>query len=236
MFSLDHIRSMLVAFLYSMPAIIVALSFHEFSHGLCAYALGDPTAKNAGRLTLNPLRHFDPLGLILLIVIRFGWAKPVPINSAYFKREKTGIVLCSLAGPLANLLLAFLSLNLTGLVALAARFLPDTLALILINLLNMLASYNIVFAVFNLIPISPLDGSKVLYAFLPRNIYYKILRYEQYGMVILIALMLVGGLDRLLTAGVQAVYGGLAGLVAHYIPALGGLFRSGMQAFTYFLL
>lgn len=236
MFSLGNLREMLISFLYSMPAIIIALSFHEYSHGLCAYALGDPTAKNAGRLTLNPARHFDPLGLIMLIVVHFGWAKPVPINSAYFKNQKVGIVLCSLAGPLSNLLLAFASLNAMGLVVMFRAVLPETLFYILLNVLNLLVSYNLVFSVFNLIPISPLDGSKVLYALLPQRIYYKILQYEQYGMILLIVLMFVRmpngwGLQTLLTTAVDGVYESLRSIVSVYLNL-----PLNLSAFGYYLL
>lgn len=218
MFNFSNLRETLQSLLYSLPAIVIALSFHELMHGVTAYALGDPTAKNAGRLTLNPLKHFDPIGLIMMVVFHFGWARPVPINSAYFKRPKFGIVLTSLAGPLANFLLCFISLNLYCLTYVFQNIIPDQLYYVLINFFVILASYNASLGIFNLIPISPLDGSKVLYAFLPDRAYYTILKYEQYGMILLIALMFIGVLTPVLTTGYTAIMNFFIKIINLYMP------------------
>ena len=159
--------------------IFTAITVHEFSHGFVAYKLGDPTAKYSGRLTLNPVAHFDPLGALCMLLCGFGWAKPVPINPMYFRDRKTGSALTALAGPVSNLLLTFLS---TVLAAAFAAFIyvphPNGATEFVMNIFVQLAMVNISFAVFNLIPVPPLDGSKILGLFLSNNAYYKYMRYD----------------------------------------------------------
>lgn len=188
-------------------AALLSITFHETCHGLVANWLGDPTAKNAGRLTLNPLKHVDLVGLAMLVIFRFGWAKPVPVDARNFRHPKRDMVLTALAGPLSNLVLA--------LVALLAEWILRLLFLLysapeafwyLPLLLEYVAVISIGLAVFNIIPISPLDGSKVLLAFLPTRIYMKWMRYEQYGMFVLMALLLLGILDGPLQALRDVVY------------------------------
>ena len=178
--------------LLTIPALIWALSFHEFCHGLAAWWAGDPTAERAGRLSLNPLDHFDLVGTLMLLICGFGWAKPVPINARYFKHPKLDLIIVSLAGVAGNILTAVLTV-------LFWKFAGDRVYLITgrtgIRFLEIMISLNLGLAAFNLIPIPPLDGSRVLEAFLP----YKYMRYywwlESYGMWILLALLFTGIID-----------------------------------------
>lgn len=180
--------------LYILPAIILALTFHEFAHALAAYRFGDPTAKDAGRLTLNPLRHLDPIGTLMLIIAGFGWAKPVPINPYYFQgRRNRKIIAVSVAGPLMNLLEAILGAAVLALlVHLAYRQGGMTLSGVgnyAVNFLIYFVQINVVLAVFNLIPIPPLDGSKILAGLLPPDKMNLLFALERNGFLILLLLM-----------------------------------------------
>ncbi|MEL7623509.1 MAG: site-2 protease family protein [Clostridiales bacterium] len=173
--------------LFILPAIIISLSFHEFSHAFSAYQLGDSTAKNAGRLSLNPLRHIDPIGLLALMFFRFGWAKPVPVNPYQFRNvdEKTGMLLTALAGPMSNVLLCFIGVG-------VFTFIPDYFLYTmpwLYRFLVYFCSINASLAFFNLIPVPPLDGSKILFGLLPDRFYHGAQVVEQYGFVILLLLI-----------------------------------------------
>ena len=176
--------------IYLVPTALLSLTFHEFSHGWVAYKLGDPTAKQAGRLSLNPLVHLDVLGTIAMLLLRFGWAKPVPVNPMYFKNRKRDMAITAAAGPISNLLLAFISLILFYT---TATFIPSgTVGDVLQTFFIIMVSLNVGLAVFNLLPISPLDGSKILYAVLPNATYFKIMRYEKYFMPVLFILLWTG--------------------------------------------
>jgi Zn-dependent protease len=175
-----------------VPAALIAIIFHEFSHGLVAYWLGDKTAQERGRLSLKPWRHIDPLGLVLLVVAGFGWAKPVPVDLRYFKKPRRDFALVGLAGPVSNFLLALPALFLYTLTDMLAPALWDgLLALFFLYL----AIVNVGLGVFNLFPIPPLDGSKVVGLLVPDRIYYRILAYERYGMALLALLLFTGVLD-----------------------------------------
>lgn len=176
-----------------IPVILLALSVHEYSHGLAAYRLGDPTAKYAGRLTLNPLSHLDPIGTLMLFLVHFGWAKPVPVDPRYFANPKRDMLWVALAGPASNMFLAFLS----GLVIrfinahpgpFMGSFIGNSFAVMMVLSLQI----NLALAVFNLLPIPPLDGSKVLYGLLPPQYEHVAYNLERYGPGILFGLILLG--------------------------------------------
>ena len=179
--------SVLTNLLLSVVPALLCITLHELAHGYVAYRFGDDTAKRAGRLTLNPLRHIDIMGLLMMVVFKFGWAKPVPVNPNYFKKPKQGMALTALAGPVSNFLLALLTL-------LAARIFCDVAAYSeanqrILDFLLMVALLSIGLGLFNLLPIPPLDGSKVLFAVLPDRAYNQLMRYERYGMLLLFALV-----------------------------------------------
>ena len=199
-----------------IPAALLAIIFHEISHGYVAYLLGDRTAKNSGRLTLNPIQHMDILGLLCMILFGFGWAKPVPVNPYFFKNRKLGMALVSIAGPVSNLLMAVLSMS----VILAISVLEiENQALI--GALNVVMQFFLVFAilniglaVFNLIPIPPLDGSKILFSLLPRRAYGFILKYERYGMLLLLVLVNVPFFTAFLTYIREMIFTGIINMLS----------------------
>ena len=190
---LDSIWQTLVVVLASLLCITV----HETCHGLAAYWMGDDTAKRMGRLTLNPLKHVDLVGLIMMALVHFGWAKPVPINMRRFRNPKAGMALTALAGPISNVLLALVALLLRSVVILVAMGTAHygTLISYLILFFEYMAVLSAGLAVFNLFPIPPLDGSKVLFALLPDSSYDKLMRYEKYGMLLLVVLLFFNVLD-----------------------------------------
>ena len=180
--------------LASLIVIFLTLPIHEFAHGFVANKLGDPTARYQGRLTLNPMAHIDYLGALCILLVGFGWAKPVPINSYYFKKPKRDIALTALAGPVSNLIMALvvtllrnILIVLVGRRSVAMEYVLPTLVYISI--------INISLAVFNLIPVPPLDGSRILFAFLPDKYYYKLMRYEQYFIWVIFIILVSGFLD-----------------------------------------
>lgn len=184
----------LITLLVNAVAALLCITFHELSHGFVAWRLGDPTAKNAGRLTLNPIKHLDLVGLIMLLVVKVGWAKPVPVDMRYFKHPKGGMALTALAGPVSNFILAFLAVAVSSLIY---HFAPVNHASLLgLCFCANMALLNVGLGLFNLIPISPLDGSKVLFSLLPNRAYYAILRYERYVMIVLVVLTLLGMFQR----------------------------------------
>lgn len=184
----------LLTLLISAAAALLCITLHELSHGFVAWRLGDPTAKNAGRLTLNPIKHLDLFGLLMMLVAKVGWAKPVPVDMRYFKHPKQGMALTALAGPAANFLTALAATAIASLIYHVAPLHPVWVAVLCF--LSNLALLGVGMGLFNLIPISPLDGSKILFALLPDRAYYTILRYEKYVMGVLIVLVLLGAFDR----------------------------------------
>ena len=192
-------------------AVLLCLTVHETCHGLAAYALGDPTAKSQRRLSLNPLHHIDWFGLAAMLMLGFGWAKPVPVDMRYFKHPKRGMALTALAGPASNLLFAFFAL--LGCKAVQLHSPGTAVWGWVFVFLRTLAMLNVGLGVFNLIPISPLDGSKVLFSLLPDAAYRKLLYYERYGFVLLYALIFFGALDGFLGKAVSAVFSAMVNLI-----------------------
>jgi len=201
--------------LIKLPAILLAITVHEYAHGHAALRLGDPTAKHSGRLTLNPIRHLDPMGFICLLLAGFGWAKPVPIDPRYFKNPLQGMMLSSLAGPMANMATAVACGVLIRFVGSGAGLLSEVLALCIL--------YNVILALFNLLPVPPLDGSHVLKGLLPRHTAFKLMQHERtltYGLFVVIlldAFFHTGILGRFLWSPTLAIYkviGGTEGVLA----------------------
>ena len=185
------------------PPLLLALTVHEFAHGYIAYRLGDPTAKSLGRLTLNPLKHLDPIGTIAFFFIKFGWAKPVPVNPAYFKNPKKDMLWVALAGPATNLGLAIISAIVTKLIWALASILPysTTAEAILVPLNAMLIAsvwINLVLCIFNFLPIPPLDGSRILTGLLPDDLARSYLQVEKYGFIIILVLAFSGVLSKVI--------------------------------------
>lgn len=201
------LRSYLFGMLLSLPIVLLSLSLHETAHGFAAWKLGDPTAHNMGRLTLNPLRHLDPIGFACMLLAGFGWAKPVPVNSRYFKNCRRDIALVSIAGPVSNLLLAvifLLLLRFVGFGWLATIPVPyDSLKFYLIYFTLLFLYYgvymNVTLAVFNLLPAPPLDGSRILFALLPPRLYFKVAPHERTISLVLMLLLLMGPLSRFIS-------------------------------------
>ncbi len=195
-----------------IPIVLIALTFHEFSHGWVSSRLGDPTPRMTGRLTLNPMAHLDPMGALLMVLTGFGWAKPVQINARYYKNPKWGMAITAAAGPVSNLVLAFAGMLIytvifiitlkTGIISYA--FLNNAA-----NILVRFASVNLCFMVFNLIPIPPLDGSRILGLFLSNSAYFKLQRFEQYSFMVIIVLSLLNVFDVVIGTGVNVVMNGI---------------------------
>lgn len=176
-------------------ASLLCITFHETCHGFAAWKLGDPTAKNAGRLTLNPIRHVDWAGLIMMAIFKFGWAKPVPIDVRNFRHPKRDTAITAAAGPLSNVLLAYVALLIRSvLLYFYATRRVGALSYV-ITFFEYIAIISAGLAVFNIIPIPPLDGAKVVYAFLPDHAYATAMVYERYGMILLMVVLFTGALD-----------------------------------------
>lgn len=186
---------------------------HELAHGWVAYKLGDNTAKKQGRLTFNPIASIDPIGMAMILLFGFGFAKPVPVNMRNFKKPKRDMALVGLAGPCANLILAFVSIFICY--ALASVLHESTFATIIVSFFYYSAYINVTLAAFNLIPIPPLDGSKIIAGILPDKVYYKYMMYERYAMIALMVILFTGILDKFL----NVVCGALMAFIS-IIPSL----------------
>ena len=202
--------SMLSDLLARVLAVLLCLTVHETAHGLAASAMGDPTAKKLQRLSLNPLHHIDWLGLMCMLIAGFGWAKPVPVDMRYFKHPKRGMALSALAGPMYNFLFAVLCL-------IPVRFMEGMAAsaftLWVFDFLLTLTVMNLGLGLFNLLPIPPLDGSKVLFSLLPDRAYYQLMRYERYGMILLLLLVYFDFGSEFLSNAIGAVFSFLLNLI-----------------------
>ena len=207
-----------------IPLRLLALVIHECSHGYVSTKLGDPTPRIQGRLSLNPLVHLDPVGTILMILTGFGWAKPVEVNPMYYKDRKKGMALVAIAGPLSNLLLAFVSLLIYFLFAVIIHYTNIGVSAKLLQIVGTACSYsaqvNLCFFVFNLIPIPPLDGSRILGMFLRDKTYYKMMQYERYSMFLIMLLSLTGMLDSVIGTGMSLFYNGIIKILTNLVNLL----------------
>lgn len=216
--SIDFL-SFAVGIISSLVVIFITMPVHEAAHAFTADRLGDHTARYQGRLSLNPMKHIDPIGAVFIILFGFGWAKPVPVNGYGLKKPKRDMALIALAGPLTNLLMAFIMLlirNILFMIVFSVFSVNNTVLYIIIaTLFDMIAEINVSLAVFNLIPIPPLDGSRLISAVLPEKLYYNLMRYEQYFYFALVAIIFLGVLDTPLYFITNYAYSGinrLAGL------------------------
>ena len=198
--------SVLTDILMRVIPALVCITLHELAHGFIASRLGDDTARRAGRLTLNPVRHIDWMGLAMMAAFGFGWAKPVPVDMRNFRNPKTGMAITAAAGPFCNLLITIVLLFVYGLIFLPLRSAGTGITDFVLQTVLTTAYLSLSLAIFNLIPISPLDGSKVLFSFLSEEAYYKLMRYERYGMIVLLIVVATGVLGNPLGAATRWVF------------------------------
>ena len=185
---------MLIMLLSSMAVIFITLPIHEWAHGFVSTKLGDPTPRYQGRLTLNPMAHFDLMGALGILLLGIGWAKPVQVNARYYKNPKWGMALVALAGPLSNIVLAFIMLLINN-ILMVTGLVGNAIIEQLYYFLLYIAIISISLAVFNLIPVPPFDGSRILFVFLPQRLYFQIMRYERYIFIGIFVLVYSGLLD-----------------------------------------
>lgn len=204
--------------IYVLPAVLIAISLHEFAHGLASYKLGDPTPRVEGRLSVNPFKHLDLLGTLALIFFGFGWAKPVSVNPRYYENQKAGMVKVALAGPLMNFFVAFVCLFI--MVLIDRNITNSTIVSYFTNLLYFTAAINIGLGVFNLIPIPPLDGSKVVAAILPSKLYFSYMRFEMYGSLIIILLLYMGVFNGILVSLRGTIMNGMDNIINNILRLL----------------
>ena len=235
---MNDITYTILVYVIRVPVVLLSLAFHECAHAWMSYKLGDPTARNMGRLTLNPLRHIDPIGALMMLIIGIGYAKPVPVNSRYYKKPRLYMALTAAAGPISNLILCIVSLIIFNLFA-AINVDGTTGALLYLWEGAMVffaaaAELNLLLALFNLIPIPPLDGSRIAFMFLPAKWYFGLMKYERIIMIVFFAIVLF--MTRVLNFSILSyvslyLLGGMQYLLS-FIP----LFKDGISWLVAFLI
>lgn len=220
------LSEIIIGVISCLAVIFITMPIHEWAHGFVSTKLGDPTPKYQGRLTLNPMHHIDWIGAAGILLFGIGWAKPVQVNARYYKNPKWGMALVALAGPLANIIVAFIALFLNNLIYsifVWTNVLANTYKLYFVISLffAMIAQINIYLAVFNLIPIPPFDGSRILFTFLPQRYYFKVMEYERYIFMGILLLLYTGILDVPLAYASDAIFYGIANLAKLPFTLLG---------------
>lgn len=198
--------SVLTDMLMAIIPALVCITLHELSHGYAAYRLGDNTAKLMGRLTLNPIKHIDILGLVMMVAFKFGWAKPVPVDMRNFKNPKRDMAITALAGPVSNVIICCVVLFIYGFIYLPCNVSGNEFLLDVLDMVYITAYLSLALAIFNIIPVPPLDGSKVLFSVMSDESYLKLMRYERYGMIVLLILIATDLLGKPLQTVTQAVF------------------------------
>ena len=217
--------SLLLHTVFIAIIVLIALSAHELAHGYIAYKLGDPTARNLGRLTMDPSKHLDPVGTISMLIFGFGWAKPVPINTRYFRNPRRDMALSAFAGPIMNLIISFVAMLIYSVlnaifahIPVYSEFAYNIMLYSLIFFVYM-HQLNLYLAVFNLIPVPPLDGSRILFIFLPDRFYFGVMRYERYISLAIMLLLFSGALSGPLNFVTDIISNGMYNII-RLIPGL----------------
>ena len=224
----------------ALPIIIfISLTIHEYAHAIVSYSMGDVTAKQRGRLTMNPFAHLNPIGTLCMLLFGFGWANPVPINARYYKNPKRGMAICGIAGPAINMIIgikAFICYNIAvwvgmhpnilnslPLIGIIPESIFETMYVVIAQVFFLVGYYNILLAIFNLLPIPPLDGSRLLYAFLPDKHYFGIMKYERIIMLGMLVLLWIGVFDFFIANVATIIAEGIEAIVFSILNAVFGI-------------